>query len=114
MEIKQSRYNEMRQRIRNILLEALILESPLFKAVAVRYNGKVYEGKPSDGFHSEVLSRIIYMLDLKFDEIDYKEFEDGYITMDGKFVTRREASEMMNNVPSESGLMTRIGALVRK
>jgi hypothetical protein len=36
----------MRQRIRNILFETLILESLMFKEVAVKYNGTVYAEMP--------------------------------------------------------------------
>ena len=103
----------MRNRIRNILLETLILESPLFKAVAIKVFGRVYVGDP-EMFHAHLDERVV---DEKFNSIDEYQaalskynVECGYITMDGNFVTRKEAGEMVDNPDSLE--MRDIGALV--
>jgi hypothetical protein len=84
----------MRNRIRNILIKALILESPLFKAVAVKYDGKVYEGERGD-IHAWVINRIIDKFGMEHFEHIHRNSIDGYITLDGKFVDRFEAGILL-------------------
>lgn len=100
----------MKNRIRQVLREALILESPLFRSVAIRYKGKVYEGEPwmyHANLVDEVLGEDAYA--------DYENgfgiegLEDGYVTLDGKFVDRQGAQEMVGEW--ESGDLKQIGAL---
>jgi hypothetical protein len=94
----------MRDRIRNILLESLILESPIFRAVAIKYKGKVYEGEPWM-VHASIIDEIFgqdaadeYISNMWMDGV-----EDGYVTVDGRFVTRAEAKNLVGE--DESGLL---------
>jgi hypothetical protein len=130
MDLKKHRMmSEMRNRIRNILIEALILESPLFKAVAVKYNGKVYRGKPGD-YHEDVQRQIVIPLILDPSGIDFDEdwsdeiydrirdlgIIDGYITNNGRFVSKEDALKMITNpdsdFPDDSVVLRQTGDLV--
>lgn len=96
----------MKQRIRNILMETMILESPLFKAVAVEYKGKVYVGEPWMN-HADLTDQVA-------DEIDDSDIildcTDGFMTISGKFVTREEARKMVGS--GESNKLRSRGEIV--
>jgi hypothetical protein len=95
----------MKKRIRNILIESLILESPMFKAVAIEYDGAVYVGEHWMG-HADLVTKVA-------EEIDDLEVildcTDGFMTIDGKFVTREQARQMVGY--GESGTLKRVGAI---
>lgn len=90
----------MKRRIRNILLETLILESPMFKAVAVKYNGKVYAGTPFS-IHASICDQITDEIGQEYRDDVIENAIAGYITLDGKFVNRREAGELLHGHPQE-------------
>lgn len=96
----------MRSRIRNILIESLILESPLFRAVGLKDGDRVYEGQPYDT-HADMIMEYfgedIYSdypdgfedSDDVWDFLDRRGVVEGFITIDGQFVSRDEAGEMV-------------------
>ena len=87
----------VRDRIHNILLEALISESPLFTAVAIKVNGKVYKGNDWDT-HSTLTGRRLGedWYDKHAEHNDFWEETCGFIDVNGDFVTRRNARAMVN------------------
>ena len=92
----------MKQRIRHILQEALIVESLMFRAVAIKYKGIVYEGEPWM-VHASIIEEILgqdaadeYISTLWLDGV-----EEGYVTIDGRFVTKEQAKELVGE--DESG-----------
>jgi hypothetical protein len=93
----------MKKRIRNILIESLILESPLFRSVAIKYKGKVYEGEPGMT-HGDIMVSV-----LGTGLYDHRELSEGFITVDGKYMSRDEAEYYVKD--AESKRMKRRGEL---
>ena len=88
----------MRERIRNILLESFIFQNPIFRAVAIEYKGKVYEGEPWM-IHQQVAERILQSNKrFRWGDIVMNGV-DGFVTVDGEFVTRAQAKNMVNVEP---------------
>jgi hypothetical protein len=100
----------MKNRIRNILLEALISESPLFTAVAIKVDGRVYRGTYEDT-HSSLTAKIFGedWYDKHAEGDNYWGKICGFIDVNGNFVSRSDARSMVD-LPSpdynpESGMM---------
>jgi hypothetical protein len=107
----------MRNHIRNILLESLILESPLFKAVAVEYDGEVYEGEPWMT-HGMVIHGILEKMGIDPEKLSVHEYYlhaeklgmiEGFVSMDGRFVSREDACRMVDD--AEYCVMKRKGEI---
>jgi len=65
---------------------------PLFRSAAVKYKGKIYEGKT----HSDAVNKIpnrFALGDAIYDELISREM--GYVTQDGTYVKREEAARLI-------------------
>lgn len=61
---------------------------------ATRYRGKTYVGRT----HPEAYETIP---GFNWDSFDFSKSEDGFVSLDGKFLTRQEASKAVNALKDE-------------